>query len=96
MSEDGRLTGLVLVLPLDLEDIEKVGGSSMDFDDIFIWLGRGIWKIRDLEFVRSLKIYQQLQDQMEQKGLGYLDILSQLDAFHGHARVQGQGQTAGR
>ena len=47
-----------MVLPLDLEDIEKVGGSSMDFNDIFIWLGRGIWKIRYLELVRSLKLYQ--------------------------------------
>lgn len=48
-------TRLVLVFALDLENVEEVGGGSVDLDDIFIWFRPGIGKVRHLELVRSLR-----------------------------------------
>lgn len=54
-----ELTWLVLILALDLEDVEKVRGSSVDLDDIFVWFRPGIWKVRHLELVGSLRTGKQ-------------------------------------
>jgi hypothetical protein len=58
-SKTGRgrlgLTWLMLIFALDLENVEEIGGSSMDLDDIFVWFRPGIWEVRHLELVGSLR-----------------------------------------
>lgn len=44
----------MLVYAFYLEEVEKVAGSSMDPDEVFVWLGDGIWNVGDFELFRTL------------------------------------------
>jgi hypothetical protein len=54
MGRTGGITGLVLVFPLDLEDVKEVGTGGLDLDQVFIWLGYGVGEVGDPELIRSL------------------------------------------
>ena len=49
------LTGLVLVFPLDLEDVEEVGRRCVHLDHVLVILGRRIGDVCDLQLLGALK-----------------------------------------
>lgn len=50
----GSLTRLVLVFPLDLEDVEEVGCRGVHLDQVVARTGHRIWEISNPEFLRTL------------------------------------------
>lgn len=40
--EGSRLTWLVLILPLNLENVKEVGRRRVHLDQVLVWLGLGI------------------------------------------------------
>lgn len=44
----------MLVFTADLEEIEEIGCSGMDGDEILVWRGFGGWEVGYGEFLRSL------------------------------------------
>jgi len=44
----------VLIFPLDLQDVEEVGGRRLDLDQVFIGAWYGVWKRGDFQIVNLL------------------------------------------
>lgn len=55
MREEKR-TWLMLIFALDLEDVEEVGGSSVDLDEVLIGFGGRVGKVRHLELLGRLMV----------------------------------------
>lgn len=53
-EEASKRTRLVLVFPLDLEDVEEVCGRGVDLDDILVVLGHRVREVGDLELLGAL------------------------------------------
>lgn len=45
---------LGLVFAADLEDVEEVGRSGVDGDEVLVWFGLGVGEVGDLELFWSL------------------------------------------
>ncbi len=52
---EGRLTRLMLIFALYLEDIKEVGGGGVNLDQVLIVLWCGIGEVNDLELIRALE-----------------------------------------
>lgn len=39
----------MLIFAADLKEVEEVGGSCVDGDEVLIWLGSGVWEGADSE-----------------------------------------------
>jgi hypothetical protein len=50
-----RLTGLMLVFSLDLQNIKEVCGGSVDLNDIFVALRLGVREVGHGELLGALK-----------------------------------------
>lgn len=51
-----KLTRLVLVFALDLENVKEIGRSGVNLNQIFIWFGCGIGELGDFELVGRLDL----------------------------------------
>lgn len=90
------LTRLVLILALDLQDVEEVGGRSVDLDQIVMGARLGVRQLGDGELFGALwfvgyrwcRAWPGRYDQVEgtEAAAGglrtYFDILGNLDAAH--------------
>jgi hypothetical protein len=73
----------VLVFALDLQQVEEVCAGGVDFDEVFVWCGRGGWEVVDFEVERALETcYSWFMIDGDGDG-GYLDVFGELDGTHG-------------
>lgn len=75
-------TWLVLVFPLDLQNVEEVGCCGVDLDEILVWCWLGVWEVCDFQFLGSLWLWL---GAVLFYGLGEatgFDIFGDLDASH--------------
>jgi hypothetical protein len=55
-------TRLELVFALDLQDIEEVGGGSVDFNEVLVRARGRVWEVRHLELMGALRVSMDVFD----------------------------------